>query len=198
MPGIHYDDRVRNIAARKSAAGQSVKRARKDLLDLGLAPSRSSFDRWSRNLRLHGDVTDSSSTFKTRGRKGQLKGVHVQYLREILLEKPNITIDSIHSQFLHRFNLHVDPLAIQKYVGRADFTVTKGNSGAIEADPVRKTHYLWELSHYTAEQIICLDENHVNDRTSSSRNARAPRGERAVLKQSLSRGKRCSTIAVLT
>jgi len=196
MNGNRYDPGVRDITAIKKLAGASNARIQEHLVNK--TGSRSSIYRWSKLYRQTGSATRDKSTYKTRGRPRQLSHVHTAFLHSVVARRPDINAETVADLFLLRFDAHLNKRSLYRYFERGGITFKRLDKRALEADPAKEAEYLFNLSHHHAEQFICLDETHINDKTVNGGSGWSPEGTRAIVHQKLQRGVGYSAMVVLT
>jgi transposase len=174
------------------------------LLDLGwevpevaavFGHSSRSIERWLDNYAQYGSITRTSVL---RGRPRILNTEATTQLYALVAESPSLYLQEIQEWLILFHDEKISKSALDRNLKQLGLTRKVLRKLANEKDEVAKAAWLYDtLSHFTAEQMVFLDESSKDNRTLVRKYGRAPSGARAVELSSFQRGVRYSLLPAL-
>lgn len=158
--------------------------------------STRSISRWSDNLEESGQIENHSVL---RGRPRKLSSDIAEDLRALIAESPTLFLDEIGEWLAVYHDLPISTSALHQNLKDLGLTVKQMRRYAAERDEEERQQWWADFkAHFTADQIICLDESSKDGRTLYRKYGRAPAGERPTEVAPLERGTRYSILPALS
>jgi transposase len=120
---------------------------------------------------------------------------HLLTLAELVARRPDATLEELRRQLRRETNVEASISTIWRGLERIEFTQKKTKL-AQEADPVERAAFRKRQRRLNVWRLVFVDEFGIN-RAMSRIYARAPRGERARVKEPTERGSNISVISAL-
>ena len=116
----------------------------------------------------------------------------------IVLDKPGIMLAEIQDEVLKLHNIELAPSTICKFLHSEDFSRQRMRISAIRRDEVLRASFAYELSVYSANMFVFLDETGTSNRDVMLKYGYSWRGRPAVAQKLLVRGQHLSSIAIMS
>ena len=134
-----------------------------------------------------------------RGRPSTLSNAHRRKLIEYLSGRPHAYLEKIRDWLLEEFNVSISVSSISRELKKMKWSRKVATKKAIEqSDPLRRVFQARVQTHYTAEQIIAIDESACNERTSDRKYGWGPVGQSVELIYSIKRSERWSILPAMS
>ena len=158
--------------------------------------SRRTFYRLLKLWRETGDVVAEKNSLT--GRLRLLNYNDVQYLTRLIQKNPDYFLDELlHLLQTNRF-ISVNYTTIHRELVRAGVNRKRLKRIAIERDEDRRADFIRRMAQYMPEELGFLDEVSKDERTVGRRYGRSKKGQRAEKAQPFVRGRRTSTVGLLS
>jgi len=161
-----------------------------------LGVSEKSIERWEENYDIHGSVNPPTPL---RGRPRLLTERMTEELHDLITENPSLLLDEIGEWLAIYHDQPISTTALHDNLRDLGLTYKRLKRIAAERDDAYRADWLHNITaHYTAHQLVFLDESSKDDRTMLRRYGRAISGQSPVDIVSLNRGIRYSILPALT
>ena len=154
---------------------------------------------WYRILKLWqttGDVVSESKSL--RGRVRTLDHDDINYLRQLIHQNPDYFLDELLSLLKTNRFISVHFATIHNELLRAGVSRKRLQRIALERDEERRACFISRIAQYSPEELGFIDEVSKDERTIARSYGRSKKGHKAKKKQVFVRGRRTSTVALLT
>jgi transposase len=159
--------------------------------------TRCTLNRWKLSFTLYGTPTPPS--LATRGRPRLLNTDMLIALYEHINSFPNVYLDEIVLRLAVTFQVNATHILVHRALRAAAFTYKKLRKVAQEQNAEAHEAWLVDMQlHYTANQIISVDESSKDSRTIYRQCGCSHAGTRAILEASFKRGCRFSLLSALS
>jgi transposase len=148
------------------------------------------------HLHTTGDVVGPPRAF--RGRIRSLDHDDVQYLLELIRHNPDLFLDELLDLLKTNHFISVHYTTIHAELLRLNVSRKKLQRIAIERDEDKRALFVTRVAQYSPEEIAFIDEVSKDERTMSRRYGRSKKGKQASKKQPFVRGRRTSTVGLLS
>ena len=135
---------------------------------------------------------------KKRPEKFTLDHHHRLYIIAIVLENPSTYLKEICFKIKQITNMIVTPSMICKILSRHGFSRKKIQHVALQRSLIYRAAYLANCTYFPKEMLVWVDETGCDKRDMLRRYGYSFRGQKAVCRRLLVRGRRISAIAALT
>lgn len=161
-----------------------------------LAVSAKSIGRWADNYTEQ-DRVDPPSVL--RGRPRILNTKVLDELTDLIKEMPSLYLDELAEWLAIYHDQPISTSALHNNLVELGLTHKLLHKTAAERDEVARTQWIHDVtSHYTAAQMVFIDESSKDNRTLVRHYGRAPSGEDPVEVVRFDRGERWSILPALT
>jgi transposase len=161
-----------------------------------LGVSVSSLNRWRDNLENYNSVVPPPNP--RQGRLRILKPDMTHDLYTLLEEAPELYLDEIQEWLAAAHNIGISVSALHENLVDAGITYKLLRKAAAERDEDARQHFRDHAkNHWTANQLVFVDESSKDERTIYRHYGRSVEGERAHLVAPFRRGERYSIVAAL-
>lgn len=134
-------------------------------------------------------------------RRGRVRGLNyddIEYLRQLVRENPDYFLDELlHLLKTNRF-ISVHFTTIHDELIHAGVSRKRLQRIALERNEALRAQFISRMAQFSPEELGFIDEVSKDERTVGRRYGRSKRGTRARKSQPFVRGRRTSTVAVLT
>jgi len=120
------------------------------------------------------------------------------FVLQLVLEKPGISLHEIQEQLLFTLFIQIDITSICRLLQQSGFTRQKLRITALQQSEYLRQTYIEEVSIYSPEMLIFLDETGADRRNILRRHGYSMRGRPLVNHQFLFRGSRLSALAFIS
>jgi transposase len=153
--------------------------------------------RWRRNNDTYG--TPLPPPPLQRGRPHTLNNDMTHDLYTLLEEAPDMYLDEIQDWLAVAHDVRLSKTALFENIRDAGVTYKLLRKAAAERDEDARAEWMDDMNtHYTAQQLVFVDETSKDDRTIYRHYGRAPSGMRATIHANFVRGDRYSVVAALS
>ena len=161
-----------------------------------LGVSKRSIARWDDNFDEYGRTNPRSVL---QGRPRILNATVMAEIYDLIQETPSLFLDEIGEWLAIYHDQPISTTALHMNLCDLGLTYKQLRRTAAERDEVARAAWRHDLTtHFTAEQLVFIDESSKDDRTLYRHFGRAPAGERAVEVVEFDRGDRWSILPALT
>ena len=159
--------------------------------------SERSVARWKQNNRLYGFVVPPPNPIQCRPRILNANMTHDLYT--LLEEAPEMYLSEIQDWIALTYEVHISKAALHQNIRDAGITYKLLRRAAAERNEDLREEWKQEVNaHYTASQMIFVDETSKDDRTIYRHYGRSVAGRRATINANFVRGERYSMVAALS
>ena len=159
--------------------------------------SKRSISRWRQNDRVHGSVVPPPNPMQCRPRI--LNGDMTHDLYTLLEEAPEMYLSEIQDWVALAYEVHISRNALHMNIRDAGITFKLLRKAAAERDEDLRQEWKQDVNaHFTASQMVFVDETSKDDRTIYRHYGRSVAGTRAVISANFVRGERYSMVAALS
>ena len=158
--------------------------------------SRRTFFRILRLWRTTGDVINDVP--ERRGRVRGLNRDDVQYLLQLVRDNPDYFLDELLNLLKTNRFISVHYTTIHQELTRAGVSRKRLQRIALERNETIRAQFIARMAQFDPEELGFIDEVSKDERTIGRRYGRSKRGTRACKTQPFVRGRRTSTVGVLT
>lgn len=154
---------------------------------------------WYRILKLWqttGDVVSQSKSL--RGRVRALDREDIDYILQLLRQNPDYFLDELLSLLKTNRFISVHFTTIHNELLRAGVSRKRLQCIALERDEERRACFISRMAQYSPEELGFIDEVSKDECTVGRIYGRSKKGSQAKKKQVFVRGRRTSTVALLT
>lgn len=116
----------------------------------------------------------------------------------LVLERPGIYLREIRSELLSQLGLEITESALCKFLHKAGFTRQRLKTYAIQRDEVLRTQFASDVSLYSKEMLIFLDETGTDRRDTFRKKGYSLRGKPARSQKLLVRGEHISALCLMS
>jgi transposase len=135
----------------------------------------------------------------TRGRPATLSNAQRRELTEYLHSKPQAYLEEIKDWLLEDFNISLSISSISRELKKMRWSRKVATKRAAEqSDALRRVFQARVQTHYTADQIIAIDESACNERTGDRKYGWGPIGHSVELVYSIKRSERWSLLPAMS
>jgi transposase len=161
-----------------------------------LGVSSDSIERWQDNYITHGRV---DPPWVLQGRRRLLNAAAIEDLHDLIQESPSLFLDEIADWLALYHDQPISTTALHDNLRDLGITYKKLRKVAAERDDAYRAAWMHDvLTHYTAEQLVFLDESSKDGHTLFRQYGRAPIGETPQESMVQDRGIRYSILPALT
>jgi transposase len=133
------------------------------------------------------------------GRPRLLREAQRARFEEYLKGRPSAYLEEMKDFFYDEFDLEVSLTTIWRELERLNYSRKIASKRAKEqSEPLRRVYLARMAEHYTADQIVALDESACNERTGDRKYGWSPRSNPVQLTYSFKRSERWSLLPALT
>jgi transposase len=135
------------------------------------------------------------------GVRGRPKAIHkeaIQGIVDFLEDFPTARCDEICDLLEDDYNISVSLSTVRRYLERLKITHKRVSRINIRRDEDLCAQFLTEMTRYTPDQLVCLDESAANERTKDRKYGWSPRGQPCRVRESQRRSTRWSILPALT
>lgn len=159
--------------------------------------SQRSVDRWRQNDRVYGSVIPPPNPMQCRPRI--LNGDMTHDLYTLLEEAPEMYLTEIQDWIALTHEVHISKAALHLNICDAGISYKLLRRAAAERDEDFRQEWKQDVNaHYTASQMVFVDETSKDDRTIYRHYGRSVVGRRATINANFMRGERYSLVAALS
>jgi transposase len=170
--------------------------APEDICELFDISSRS-VARWKQNDRIYGSVKPPPNPMQCRPRL--LNGDMTHDLYTLLEEAPEMYLSEIQDWIALTYEVHISKSALHQNIRDAGITFKLLRRAAAERDEDLRQEWKQDVdAHFTASQMVFVDETSKDDRTIYRHYGRSVSGTRATISANFVRGERYSMVAALS
>lgn len=116
----------------------------------------------------------------------------------LVLERPGIYLREIRSELLSQLGLEITVSAICKFLYKAGLSKQRLKTYAIQRDEALRTQFALDVSLYSTEMLVFLDETGTDRRDSFRKKGYSLRGKPARSQKLLVRGEHISALCLMT
>jgi transposase len=170
--------------------------APEDICELFDISSRS-FARWKRNNRIYGSVIPPPNLMQCRPRILNSDMTHDLYT--LLEEAPEMYLSEIQDWIALTYKVHISKPALHLNIRDAGLSFKLLCRAAAERDEDFRQEWKQDVNaHFTASQMVFIDETSKDERTVYRHYGRSIIGNRATINANFVRGERYSMVAALS
>jgi transposase len=159
--------------------------------------STRSVARWKQNNRTYGSVIPPPNPMQCRPRI--LNGDMTHDLYTLLEEAPEMYLSEIQDWIALTYEVHISKSALHTNIRDAGITYKLLRRAAAERDEDFRQEWKQDVdAHFTASQMIFVDETSKDERTIYRHYGRSITGGRATISANFVRGERYSMVAALS
>jgi hypothetical protein len=157
--------------------------------------SRRTFFRIMKLWRETGDVVNEPAM---RGRIRTLHFTDIHYLKQLIRQNPDYFLDELLRMLKTNRFISVHYTTIHDELTRAGVSRKRLQRIALERNEARRADFISRMAQFDPEELGFIDEVSKDERTVGRRYGRSKRGTRARKSQPFVRGRRTSTVGVLS
>ena len=159
--------------------------------------SPSSIARWKQNCRVYGSIIPPPNPMQCRPRI--LNGDMTHDLYTLLEEAPEMYLREIQDWIALTYEVHISRSALHLNIRDAGITYKLLRRAAAERDEDFRQEWKEGVNtHFTASQMVFVDETSKDERTIYRHYGRSVAGNRATISANFVRGERYSMVAALS
>ncbi|GAA5992953.1 hypothetical protein JCM11641_001757 [Rhodosporidiobolus odoratus] len=172
-----YSSQIATLAGLRKVGGTSVAKLKDELLGFG---SRSSYYRWAAQVKCSGTGHRPATEHLPRGRPRRLSREQADWLISLHSQHPSLSANTLAYHCLLTTGKYISSCAVYFYLHPAGMSYKRLERRAKEEKPEQEANFLFERTQYTPEQIVAIDETHIDPRSENSLYGWAKRGMRAI------------------
>lgn len=117
---------------------------------------------------------------------------------EELAHRPDLYLDEMQWFLAETCDIHVAESTICEHLKRANYTHKIAQINAAQRDEGQRAFYLYQISEFTSDMFVFVDESGVDKRATHRRYGWAPKGQPPIVSKLLKRGTRFNLLPAIT
>ncbi|QRV93328.1 DDE superfamily endonuclease [Ceratobasidium sp. AG-Ba] len=135
----------------------------------------------------------------SEGRPRVLSALDVAYVRELLVQIPDLYLDEIRTRLFEARGMNVSEETLRRQLIRSGLTLKQLTRPAQEADEYERAGYMANVGmNYRTDQLVFVDESHCNRYTTHRKFGWSPYGARSIRPDHFIRGVGYSMLPALS